>query len=644
MKGVSLFLLAAVMGVGIPISNAKLACLTTEECQESLRIGSECVDGFCSNPFERGCLKTMIESRGKDEIERIKNLTDSKVFENLMSGRVCNSDDFARNSTSCLENVLDYFEIRIHGANWESSIFVAWVMQIVLMEILKVPASVGLNSGISGATSFYSPANGLEYSSTAYPWDALRRNVSEGCHTTDEDCIDVMTEVWNGQISKWTEMLQDGIIDPADGNGQVGKLGWFVPGATAGQDPSLLSYYGLQGEENRHKLAETFKRPTTWYEYCEEVSPDNCTTPDEVAVGYPDDSQTGSYYAGDSYTGYFRMLPENNCTEFPDTCTGYFIGPLCTWSTNVDAQIRWNNIVGLKLDGPNAPNGGYTYGEELQIWRAANRTRSDVIMWWWQPEPLVEELSFSTWNFQEIILPTVTNKCFKSRVSVDDRCSEDITVRQGDPMGGCDEEAHSLQKIVSSVLSKQTRKKPETLRSPGYPFVKALKITDLEIQSILNDWIAMGVDKYGNDARETVCSWVVDNLETLVNFIPPGHPRDIVRTGSFDTGYIYFAMAIAVLSLLVLIFITGVVHHYRKVKVFIYAQEIFVKIILLGFLFEIIGGAMYSFVSRHYKGGEIINVRMMEFDVQLTTSIIVILFLFLIHRNQPIQLASPGAG
>ena len=76
-------------------------------------------------------------------------------------------------------------------------------------------------------------------------------------------------------------------------------------------------------EENRAKLAETFKRPTTWVEYCEEVSIDNCTTPDIFATEYPDTDSAAKYFADGKYTGYFRLLPENNCTNFPETCTGY---------------------------------------------------------------------------------------------------------------------------------------------------------------------------------------------------------------------------------------------------------------------------------------------------------------------------------
>jgi len=188
----------------------------------------------------------------------------------------------------------------------------------------------------------------------------------------------------------------------------------------------------------------------------------------------------------------------------------------------------------------------------------------------------------------------VTDQCFKSRITNEERCSDDIMVRRGDPLGACDQESHALLKILSSTLPDRTVAVEDTHRSPGYPFVRALKVTDLEIQAMLNEWIEMEVDTYGNDAREVVCSWVVENVQTLVDFIPPGHPRTIDEQGSFQQGYVYFAMAVSVLCLIGLMGVAFLVHKYRDVKVFVYAQEIFVKFIMVGFLLVIIGGVMYA--------------------------------------------------
>ena len=576
--------------------NAEVFCSSTVECERSFRVGSKCVDGVCTNPFVDGCLRTMFGSLDDDELAGRKFAPE--VIE-AINGRVCNSDDkrSAIDRGECLENEFEYFEIRVHNSDWESSIFVAWIMQIMLMEVLKVPVTIGLNSGVTAKSSFYSPVNVLEYSSNAYPWEALENKVD--CEKTSENCVDVMPEVWNGQASEWNEKMLDGTIEPVDGCGQVGKLGWYIPGATAKRDNSLVSYYGLQGEENRAKLAETFKRPTTWLEYCEEVSKTNCSSPDDVAEYYPQNAnQAEKYFEEGLYTGHFRMLRENNCTEFPNTCTGYFIGPECTWDTNVDAQLYWNDIVGLKQDGPSEPNKGYKYFSQIEIWRAANATNSDIIMWWWQPEAMVQEFATTDWNFQQIILPTVTDVCYRSRIAPDARCSEDISVRRGNPLGACDDEAHALRKIISSSLQQKTLMEEEPTRSPGYPFIRALKISDIEIQSMLKEWMAIDNDQYGNDAREAVCAWVIDHMDTLLGFIPPGHPRTLDETGSFDHGYIYFALAATGLGILGILVTGCVVYQYRFTKVFVYAQVTFVFIILLGFLLVAIGGLLYALVSK----------------------------------------------
>ena len=88
--------------------------------------------------------------------------------------------------------------------------------------------------------------------------------------------------------------------------------------------------------------------------------------------------------------------------------------------------------------------------------------------------------------------------------------------------------AHSLQKIVASGLRKHTEATSYPLRSPGYQTIKNLKISDLEMNKILKRWISRGVDTYGYDTREAVCSWVVENIDDIMNIIPPTYPRTMI--------------------------------------------------------------------------------------------------------------------
>ena len=277
-----------------------------------------------------------------------------------------------------------------YQGNWESSIFLSWIMQILLSEVVEVPTTVGLGGGnepySTRGGSFYNVENTLPYSSSAYPWNALGEATLVGdCRLSTNECTHVLPEVWNGQLHEWTKSLNEGNIDPVEGNGQVGKGSWYVPTFTAQRDDSLVSVFGLSGEENRAKLADAFRKPITWKEYCEEVSLSNCTEPDTIATRYPtSESEKSMYYSGsDSYIGHFRLTEANNCTINPTTCSGHIIGPPCTWSTNVDSQLYWNDIK-LIPDGPVMPNGGYEYGSMVQIWRAADATKSNVVFWWWK--------------------------------------------------------------------------------------------------------------------------------------------------------------------------------------------------------------------------------------------------------------------
>jgi hypothetical protein len=90
-------------------ADARVACLSTEYCETNLRQGSRCVDGFCDNPYQYGCLKSQ------------NNLDFEKQ-------RVCHSEDppgaaelgLCRDPTS---GGLKYPEIRIMSQNWESPFF-----------------------------------------------------------------------------------------------------------------------------------------------------------------------------------------------------------------------------------------------------------------------------------------------------------------------------------------------------------------------------------------------------------------------------------------------------------------------------------------------------------------------------------------
>ena len=203
--------------------------------------------------------------------------------------------------------------------------------------------------------------------------------------------------------------------------------------------------------------------------------------------------------------------------------------------------------------------------------------------------PVVEEFHGTDAQFQQVLLPEATDICSRSRVDTEARCSEDIMERRGSPEGACDQEAHALQKIFAKSLRERTLAVNPTLRSPGYTVLQNLKITDLEVNNMIRRWLALNTDRYGNDAREAVCGWMVENMDAMLDFIPQGYPRVLSKQSSYDTGYLYAAQAVASFTVLVVLVSTAFTFFYRKTKVFVFAQVYFCWLILFGFFLICIG-------------------------------------------------------
>lgn len=414
-------------------------CNWDMQCEELYTLGSKCLDsGKCSNPYAAGCLNNFYTRTAKwDDIE-------------LPSKRVCNSDDSSSDNSDhelCDPSPLNYTEIRVHNGDWESPMFYSWIIQIFLSEFLHVPVTIGLSEDTAKA-SFYNPLSEMSWSSQAYAFEhLLTANKFEGrCDLTKEPCAHVMPEVWIGQEKKWKNYLTEGHIDQVNGDGQVGKISWYIPVHTAKRHPQVASYHGMTGQ--REMLASIFQRPTSWGDYCEQISATNCTQADEFAERPPTPDEEDYYFLSGTYRGFFRPTEDNDCDANPDTCTGHIVGAPCTWSTNIDAQTYHNDIA-LRSNGPDMENGGYSYGQMIQIWRAANATQSHVVMWWWTPDATIEEFRDTPFQFQQVLLPEPTSECREARIDPEDRCNADPVVRRGETDGGCDNESNSCKSLFA---------------------------------------------------------------------------------------------------------------------------------------------------------------------------------------------------
>jgi hypothetical protein len=190
-------------------------CTVDSECHDLQGIESTCgSDGLCSNPFESGCLYARLPGWEKK--------------------RVCNSDDplDAAKMGVCTEPILDYMEVRIISGNWESITFNAWLMQILLSEILQVPTT--LESGLPNiSVNLYEESGAFEYGSydpvtafeNAFQYKDCR--LASRSEANYETCAHVQSEFW-GAGSLATEYLGKGIIEPLDALGVLAKESMYV--------------------------------------------------------------------------------------------------------------------------------------------------------------------------------------------------------------------------------------------------------------------------------------------------------------------------------------------------------------------------------------------------------------------------------
>lgn len=569
----------------IPSSRASVECSNDGECESILRAGAVCLDsGFCSNPYVHGCLAN-----------RLTNWT--KL-------RVCNSQDppSVIEQGLCRPSPLNYTEVRIQSQSWETGLFVTWVMQVLLSELLDVPTSIE-TSWHEKQVNFYNYESKLSYG-FSNDVEALERAAdAKDCVPLTKSlegylsCSHVISEVWGAH--RWTpDLVKRDIIEPAQPMGELGQEGWYIPLYTVKHDPSLVTWTGLVGDANREKLAETFKKPFSWGQYCELISADNCATPDETAVRAPKtEHEEWLFFVEGFYTGFFNATEINDCTANPQ-CKGHMVDFPCGWSSYVEPTLYHLDIA---LESTK-----YWYEAMKEIWRAANATKNHVIMLYANPDGLVPEFIDSDFAFQRVSLPPPTQECVKARRADQLRCAVNTTEseRLGDPAGTCDEPIESLQKVISTALLEITNGPniPEALRSPAYHAIKEFTISNLRMTDMFSYWHKRSTDKWEFGTRDGVCEWLVDNLEYLESFVPPSFPRvihshDRLFTDQWNTVSI-LALCLALVALVLVVVFGGVTYVQRKKPAMQRAQVFFLALLLAGLLLVAVGSVEGAFSPR----------------------------------------------
>lgn len=144
----------------------------------------------------------------------------------------------------------------------------------------------------------------------------------------------------------------------------------------------------------------------------------------------------------------------------------------------------------------------------VEIYHAANYTKSNVMFYWFTPDALQLDYVGTDAEFQRVLLPPASQKCTESRVTDDQRCSSESKIRIGKEEGSCDAEAHSLQTLIVSDMrtryyKEENIKETMAMRSPAYDTIKNMKISDLWLDDMFKKWVEQGnYDRWNYDPRE----------------------------------------------------------------------------------------------------------------------------------------------
>jgi hypothetical protein len=166
----------------------------------------------------------------------------------------------------------------------------------------------------------------------------------------------------------------------------------------------------------------------------------------------------------------------STCTGIPDTCTGHVTLAPCQYSVKTEAQLYWNNIDGLSSDGPLQPSNNYEPASLEQIWRAANATRSHVLIDAAQPSDVITiEFAQTDFEFQMVIMPSPSTECFANRVGTAAKCSENKMHRVGKKEGSCGDDVERLTRLIASSIQQHTYEQNEADRSAASDYLQKFK-------------------------------------------------------------------------------------------------------------------------------------------------------------------------
>jgi len=500
--------------------------------------------------------------------------------------RVCNSQDppEAEAMGFCRPSPLGYKEVRLAGKNWEAANLNAWMLQILLSEILDVPTSIeggsyglnlnlydidsGFDIGVAGSDLYLGE---LEVAAREH---GDCSGVTSGPDNY-EPCMHIHQEVYLSWYTPEEKEQFETFMEEARELGAMVEFAWFIPKFAIDKDPTLVSYAGLGGEQNRRKVAETFKTPTRWGQYCEKFSETNCAEPDEFATRPPADEAEAALFflSEDTFKGYFHDADSSNCDKYPTNCTGHFTDVTCEWNSYAPAQL-YHNAIALE-------NVRYTFLEQTEIYRAANATKSAIVYQAYTIDFIVAEFIRTDAEFTRVLLPPPTQDCIDNRTP--HICgTTDLQELVGDPVGSCDTAQEMVKKGTSLGFRDiaYSLDVPEEFWSPAMEAWDNFEITVPLLGQIYELWLQRTTDQWNYDPRDAVCQFVVENLDMVQSWAPETHPR-VVQTASSNEGLRVAALVVGCLALTLVVVAITLTFLKRHTAIF-HTQFGFVNLVLVG--------------------------------------------------------------
>lgn len=218
--------------------------------------------------------------------------------------------------------------------------FLTWYAQIIISEVMQIPVTIDAGTKAKNC-EYYDPGASFAYSAGGYaiqkgiPEASKRSAAGKSCTYADgeewQSCAHAQLEVWSGMWPTVTKLEAENKVERNGGVGMVGEFGWWVSAWLLNQHPEMASFYGLRDSTKTRKF---FKKPLQWKEYCESISPSNCTLAnDPQASFYPPAGSETKYFTNVNTTKGFKGF-------FLEDDIGHIIQAPCDWSTFGESSYK----------------------------------------------------------------------------------------------------------------------------------------------------------------------------------------------------------------------------------------------------------------------------------------------------------------